>query len=165
MCLVAFVAVAALCAPAAAHGPCPDCVMPDKAAPGQKLLILDRAYKAVLNPSRGQLELGARPNCYGCHLDLWKERMPGVAPVVLGEWRPPRQHAEVRVPQVPPGRYLLAVYDGSESGTHYTWDFIRVTDQTTKGAPGIALVGLLAAVALVLAIAAFLLRRRARATV
>jgi hypothetical protein len=31
-----------------------------------------------------------------------------------------------RVPKARPGRYLVIVFDGSEAGQHYTWDFVRV---------------------------------------
>jgi hypothetical protein len=34
------------------------------------------------------------------------------------------------VPDVPPGKYLVVVYDGSESGLHYTWETFRVTAGT-----------------------------------
>jgi LPXTG-motif cell wall-anchored protein len=50
----------------------------------------------------------------------------GVDAVGLGTWRPPRDSVELRVPDVPPGRYLIALFDGSEGGTHYTWDHLTV---------------------------------------
>jgi hypothetical protein len=31
-----------------------------------------------------------------------------------------------RVPRVPPGTYPVVMYDGSEGGTHYVWELIRV---------------------------------------
>jgi hypothetical protein len=32
----------------------------------------------------------------------------------------------VEIPEVPAGRYLMVMYDGSEGGDHYTWDHVRV---------------------------------------
>ncbi len=36
-----------------------------------------------------------------------------------------------RVPDVSPGRYEVKIYDGSEEGQHYTWDFFRVTPKSS----------------------------------
>ncbi len=38
---------------------------------------------------------------------------------------------QFQVPDVPPGRYEVKIYDGSEEGQHYTWDFIRVTAKSS----------------------------------
>jgi hypothetical protein len=38
-----------------------------------------------------------------------------------------RQQLRFRVPTVPTGRYLVVVYDGSESRHHYTWQPFAVT--------------------------------------
>jgi hypothetical protein len=109
-----------------AHGPCPTCVEPARVSPGDTLTINYPTYKAILNPTRRQLTLGPKPNCYGCLLGLWKDRVRGVPSVSLGTWRPPRPSLRLDTPAVPTGRYLIALFDGSEGGTHYTWDFVSI---------------------------------------
>jgi hypothetical protein len=111
-----------------------------------------RLFKVVFNPTRTQLTPGPKPNCYGCSLGLWRDRVEGVDAIALGTWRPPRSSAELRVPDVPPGRYLVALFDGSESADHYTWDFIRVVGESDE-ADGIGLVFAIAAGFLLLTIA------------
>lgn len=49
--------------------------------------------------------------------------------VVLAEERP-RAPLSFTVPDATPGRYLVVIYNGSESGFHYTWDFYTVTAPT-----------------------------------
>ncbi len=38
----------------------------------------------------------------------------------------PVRPATFRVPEVPPGVYLMLIYDGSEGGSHSTWDYFHV---------------------------------------
>jgi hypothetical protein len=38
----------------------------------------------------------------------------------------PVRNARLRVPDVAAGNYLVATFDGSEGGAHYTWDYFRV---------------------------------------
>jgi hypothetical protein len=47
-------------------------------------------------------------------------------PQILAE-PPERQQLRFAIPDVPPGEYLIVVYDGSESGLHYTWETFSVT--------------------------------------
>ena len=112
--------------PADAHGPCPQCVQPAQVSPGDELEIRYLTYRAILNPTRQQLTMGPKPNCYGCRFGLWSSRAEGVEAVILGTWRPPRSRLLLQTPAVPSGRYLVALFDGSESGTHYTWDFVQI---------------------------------------
>jgi len=83
-------------------------------------------FKAVLNPNRKQLTPGPKPNCYGCGLRLWRDRKHGQPPIPLGRWRPRQRGASVRAPDIPPGRYLVALFDGSEGGSHYTWSYLTI---------------------------------------
>jgi len=49
----------------------------------------------------------------------------------LGAKRAPNGFS-FRVPAADPGRYLLLVYDGTEGGGHYTWEFVRVSGDAEK---------------------------------
>jgi hypothetical protein len=40
--------------------------------------------------------------------------------------RNPARRASYRVPAVPPGVYLVLIFDGSEGGSHSTWDYFHV---------------------------------------
>ena len=102
--------------PAAAHGPC-TCLDRFAGAPGQRVEVLSRSIRGVLNPRRAQIPYGPR--------DLWADRRAGVRPRTLYRSRRPRRHT-FRVPSVPPGRYVIAIFDGSEGGSHYTWARFRV---------------------------------------
>ena len=154
----------ALAARADAHGPCPTCLSPHRVAPGGQLQIDYPTFRAVLNPTREQLSLGPKPYCYGCQLKLWRDRVPGQPAIVLGTWRPRRDRATVRVPTtMQPGRYLVALFDGSEGGTHYTWTYIDVQTASGDDDNSPALVIVIAALAVAGALATFLLRRRSTA--
>ena len=163
---IAAVLLLALAAHADAHGPCPSCLSPHRVAPGDRLRIDYPTFKAVLNPTRHQLSLGPKPYCYGCQLKLWRDRAPGQPAVTLGTWRPRRDHATVRVPDVKPGRYLVALFDGSEGGTHYTWAYIEVSADLSgddQSSSTILIATLVAGAALVsLLVAALTARRRSR---
>jgi len=39
----------------------------------------------------------------------------------------PARGVRFRVPDTGAGTYLVATFDGSEGGFHYTWDFFRVS--------------------------------------
>jgi hypothetical protein len=83
-------------------------------------------YKVVFNPDRTDLLIGPK--------SLWRDHRPGIAPTVVFRkaYRyadlPLRGPVEFQVPEAPPGRYLVSVYDGSEGGVHYTWETFRVTE-------------------------------------
>jgi hypothetical protein len=150
--------------PVRAHGPCDECVKPDAARPGQALVVRYRTFKAVVNPTRRQLTRGPKPYCYGCRLGLWRSRVKGVPAVGLGQWRPPRRTVQLEVPSVPQGRYLIALFDGSEGGTHYTWDFIRIVGaRAGKDDDGVEAFGIAAGVVALTTAVSLALRRRARA--
>lgn len=137
------------CAPTGeAHGPCPTCIEPGQVASGDELTVRYRTYKAVFNPIRRQLTKGPKPNCYGCLLGLWRYRVEGVKAITLGSWRPPRSKLRLKVPGAPPGRYLIALFDGSEGGTHYTWDFVEI-NQAGDGESALPILIPVAAMALV----------------
>jgi hypothetical protein len=38
-----------------------------------------------------------------------------------------RSQLQFVVPDVPPGKYIVVMYDGSEGGRHYTWNTFKVT--------------------------------------
>lgn len=84
-----------------------------------------------------------------CSLDpdyLARDHVTGQPRVVLQD-QPQPAAATFRVPLTAPGRYLVLVYDGTEDGMHYSWDYIRVrsaprsplstqaTARTTAAAP------------------------------
>jgi hypothetical protein len=55
---------------------------------------------------------------------------PGSYPVLLC---PVRRNVKFTIPRVPEGTYPVLIYDGSESGGHYTWDLFRVTAEDESG--------------------------------
>ena len=90
-------------------------------------------YKVVFNPDRTDLGIGPR--------SLWRDHRPGLAPTVVFRTTyryadlPLRDPVEFRVPDAPPGRYLVSIYDGSEGGAHDTWETFRVTERQTQASP------------------------------
>jgi hypothetical protein len=123
---VVVAAAMALADAAPAHGPC-GCLKPSTGSPGTVVPFEGRAFKIVFNPDRAELPIGP-PELWGAHEDA-------LAPIVVFRRsyryapRPQLVRASWKVPQVPPGRYLIAIYDGSEGGAHYTWDFFEVPDE------------------------------------
>ena len=111
--------------PVLAHGPC-GCLTPASGPPGTTVSSAYPAYKVVFNPDRTDLSIGPE--------SLWQEHRSGVAPAVVFRktYRysdlPLTGPVEFRVPTASPGRYLLSIYDGSERGAHYTWEYFRVSD-------------------------------------
>ena len=104
--------------PAHAHGPCdPSCLSAFEGRPGQRIEVNVRSIRAVLNPRRSQLPYGPR--------DLWLAHRPGQKARRLYRSARPRRHT-FRVPDVRAGRYAIAIFDGSEGGSHYTWTYFRV---------------------------------------
>lgn len=116
---------------AAAHGPC-RCLKPSSGPPGTVVPFEGPAFKIVFNPDRPELPIGPR--------ELWRAHDRAVAPIVVFRRsyryssRPQRAGASWKVPDVPPGRYLVTIYDGSEGGAHYTWDFFAVRSEDSRGA-------------------------------
>jgi hypothetical protein len=107
-----------------AHGPCA-CLKPSSGPPRTKVQAAYPSYKVIFNPDRADLTIGPRP--------LWA-RHHGPPPVVVHRrtWRytgrPLNTAATFRVPRVPAGRYLVALYDGGEGGQHYSWETFTVTN-------------------------------------
>ena len=83
------------------------------------------AYKVVFNPDRADLGIGPE--------SLWRRHVATSPPATVYRrtWKysksPQRAGGPFVVPAVGEGRYLVAIYDGSEGGAHYTWDDFRVT--------------------------------------
>lgn len=108
----------------AAHGPC-QCTWPVIAAAGREV-VTTRAYLVVWNPTREWFVGGAGPPSLAS-----AHRPDAPSRVVLLRDRPPYPRrpraARFRVPSdAPPGLYLVLVFDGSEGGTHATWDYVHV---------------------------------------
>jgi hypothetical protein len=102
--------------PAAAHGPC-GCVKPAVATPGQQLVSSIPTIRIVWNPVRDDLLIG--PDY------LARNHVTGQPRVVLQDQLQPAS-ATFRVPATAPGRYLVLLFDGTEDGMHYSWDYITV---------------------------------------
>jgi hypothetical protein len=90
---------------AGAHGPC-DCLRPAVGPPGTKVSVTGGypAYKVTFNPDRSDLLIGPER--------LWREHREAVPPVSVFRrvWKEPSHAATFRVPDVPPGRYLVGIY-------------------------------------------------------
>jgi hypothetical protein len=119
---LSLLAAAVLAPAAAAHGPC-GCLQPDAGPPGTRVAADVRGYKVVFNPDRADLGIGPE--------ELW-DAHHGPAPVTVMRrpWAYERRYprASFVVPSgTPPGRYLVALYDGGEGGAHYTWESFTVT--------------------------------------
>jgi hypothetical protein len=108
--------------PAAAHGPC-GCTTPTAAMPGERLVSGYPTIRVVWNPVAADLLIG--PD------DLARDHVAGQPRVVLQE-RPRPGPASFRVPVTAPGRYLVLLYDGTEGGVHYSWDYITVRSRWAR---------------------------------
>ena len=151
---------------ALAHGPCPRCIEPSTARADSKLRVDYPTELAIWNPPRRVLTRGPKPNCYGCNLRLWRFHQEGSPSVVVYDGI--RQPGFVfRAPDVEPGRYLVALFDGSEGDTHYTWDFVTLQaglpdEAADEGMPGWAVWLAVGAGIFIAAGAALALRYRGR---
>ena len=108
-------------ASAPAHGPC-NCSFPQLGDPGARVTTRSPAYKIVFNP---------RPSDYVTEMRSvgYASAYQPTAPTSTVMSRPvddPVRRASFRVPEVPPGVYLVLIFDGSEGGTHTTWDYFHV---------------------------------------
>jgi hypothetical protein len=104
---------------ASAHGPC-GC-LPRTAYPGDAVVTNNVfVFRAVWNPTRADIYYG-QPALIAAHVD-------GAPRIVLlnRDRKDARERARLLVPEVPTGRYLVLLYDGSEGGAHYTWDSMTV---------------------------------------
>jgi hypothetical protein len=112
---------------AVAHGPC-QCTFPTLGRPGALVHVNGPAYKVILNPrvSDFTIEPGGLASAY-------RRDAPTVTVVSRASPAAARK-ASFRVPSAMPGGvYLLLIFDGSEGGQHYTWDYFQVA-----GAPAAA---------------------------
>jgi hypothetical protein len=116
---------------ASAHGPCGErCLEPNEGPLGTPVSTDDLVgVLAIWNPRPETLSLGAPGTSGDCdtrcarQLEIYHLDQPSI---VLAETRT-RQQLHFRVPDVPAGRYLVVVYDGSENRHHYTWQPFTVT--------------------------------------
>jgi hypothetical protein len=126
------IALAALVLPASSqgHGPC-NCSFPQLGEPGARVTTRSPAYRIVFNP---------RPTDYGTEMNSTgyaSAYRPG-APTTTVMSRPvddPVRRARYRVPDVPPGVYLVLIFDGSEGGSHSTWDYFHVLGPAPASRP------------------------------
>ncbi len=133
-CIIALVLVALAVGPdgAHAHGPC-GCLAPASGPPGTAVST-SAAYKVVFNPDRTDLGIGPK--------SLWQDHRVGVTPTVVFRVAytysdlPLRRTVRFRVPAAAPARYLVSIYDGSEAGAHYTWDYFEVTERSSAATGG-----------------------------
>lgn len=116
---VVALAMIVLAVPADAHGPC-GCTFPTAGSPGVRVTSRSPAYKVVVNPRERDFTIGP-----GGLASAYRPEAP--TPTVLSRSRRsiPRR-TSFRMPAMPPGVYLLLIFDGSEGGTHYTWDYFHV---------------------------------------
>ena len=158
------------CWPHSRHGPC-GCITPTAATPGEQLVSTYPTIKIVWNPVPADFLIG--PD------DLTRAHVSGQPRLVLQE-QPRPSPATFRVPATAPGRYLVLLYDGTEGGGHYSWDYITVrsgprppsstrpTAAATEparragGLNGPVLVGLAAALVALLGASVLVLARRHR---
>ena len=117
-------ALLASAANARAHGPCL-CTEPPLAAPGREV-VTTTAYLVVWNPAREWFVGGAGPPSLAS-----AHRRDAPSRVVMLRDRPPYPkrppRGRFRIPRdAPPGLYLVLMFDGSEGGSHATWDYVHV---------------------------------------
>jgi hypothetical protein len=119
------VSMLAIAAPAPAHGPCGDCATPQRAAPGDRVRVKWTAIRVIFNPRRRDVPFGDK--------ELWRAHHPDQRTRVVFRSQRPRTSG-FTVPRVAPGKYGIAIFDGSEGGAHYTWTYVRVIDDVASTA-------------------------------
>lgn len=137
--LLAVVAGAALVhfapSPALAHGPC-GCLNPVLTSAGDQVRITG-------GPGRGQaggtgwpayrVVFNADPDDFGTMPSYLSSAYRVDAPTTTVLSRPRRQptrKGRFRVPSgTPPGLYMVQIFDGSEGGSHSTFDYLHVVDR------------------------------------
>jgi hypothetical protein len=129
--LIVLFAVLVGTATAWAHGPC-YCLSRNSVHPGQRVTVATnyRVTKAVWNPDPNKLANPALALLYD-----GKFYHRGEKTLILLRRPHPRRGAEIVLPtKLRSGSYVLALFDGTESGTHYTWQVVRVrlTDQLAR---------------------------------
>jgi hypothetical protein len=102
------------------HGPC-NCSFPEIGTGGAKVKIRSPAYKVIINPRAEDFLIGPAGLESAHRPDAPREVL-----LSLPETKS-RRGVTVRVPAaMPPGLYLILVYDGGEGGQHYTWDYFHL---------------------------------------
>ena len=81
------------------------------------------AYKVIWNPAPSESH---RADSRGP-----RKRLPAQTRRPPSSWTDrattPPKHPSFRVPSAtPPGIYLVLIYDGSEGGSHATWDYVQI---------------------------------------
>ena|SRR5215210_1499837 len=117
-------------APASAHGPC-NCSFPQLGDPGVRVTTRSPAYKIVFNPRPADYQAEMASAGYA---SAYRAGAP-TATVLSRSVRKPVRRATFRVPEVPPGVYLVLIFDGSEGGTHSTWDYFHVFGPAPQARP------------------------------
>ena len=119
--IVLTIALLALPAQAAqGHGPC-QCSFPEVGEAGTKVKTRSAAYKVIINPRAEDFLIGPS----GIE-SAYRPEAPRKVLLSRPKTRPLRGPS-VRVPAaMPPGLYLILIFDGSEGGVHYTWDYFHV---------------------------------------
>jgi hypothetical protein len=120
---------------ASAHGPCGTCLSPMSGPPGTEVTTEHTTAYWIIWNGRGDPQdrvLGPlyRRDAKTTDLVRCGNAPPGSSPVLLC---PVRRSLKFTVPNVPPGRYPVVIYDGSEGGGHYTFDVFRVTRDDESG--------------------------------
>ncbi|HEV2811982.1 MAG TPA: hypothetical protein VGW10_01915 [Solirubrobacteraceae bacterium] len=118
--------------PARGHGPC---MCTTSVAGRGDVVQTGPAYLVIWNPEAYWFKGGAG---YLYLASAHRENAP--SGVVLKRPRPryPRRarSASFRVPRgTPHGIYVVLIFDGSEGGTHATWDHVQVVDPATGSVP------------------------------
>lgn len=121
--LAVLVLMASTTGAARAHGRC-GCLKPESGPAGTRVTAGYPIFKVIFNPDRSDLGIGPHA--------LWKDhRGPPPMMVYRETWRYSGRALNggraFTVPRVPPGRYLVALYDGGEGGQHYSWETFTVT--------------------------------------
>lgn len=130
-CLVVVIAVpSGLISTAAAHGPCGDsCFSTYSGAPGDEVDILGpEAVLVVWNPAPNTMALGVPGSDKDCdtRCAAAKPIYHHDEPAIVLHRSDERELVSFEVPDTEPGEYVIAVYDGGESGLHYTWEIFEV---------------------------------------
>lgn len=105
---------------ALAHGPC-GCLFPTLTKSGARVSITQTpAYRVLFNPKPDQLGIAPKDLA-----TAYRPRSPTVTLLSRPRKKPIRR-TSFRIPSVPPGVYMVLIFDGSEGGAHNTWDYLHV---------------------------------------
>jgi hypothetical protein len=142
---VALVALIAAAAPtsAVAHGPC-GCLEPRMVPRGEPVRITGGpgrgqaggagypAYRVIFNPRPADLIVAPEYLASAYRADV------ATTTVLSRPRREPTRKGTFHVPRVPPGLYMVLIFDGGEGGAHSTWDYLHVIDseQPAQGVVG-----------------------------